>query len=262
VISTKALRVTYRPSRIEAISDVSVEIPQRTTTCIVGPNAAGKTTLLKAIARLVEYDGAIFIEGRDISELGKALRRILAYTSHVSVNELLGVRVIDVLLTSRYPISRGLADSEEDLEGIYEVSRSLGIEHLLTRRIGELSSGELQRVVLASALVRRPRILLLDEPDSHLDVALKPWLSLYLKKLSEGSTVVLSTHDPIFAFHTCDYFIVLSHGKLLYSGPYEDLINNATFLEKAYGIGFTRVELGDRVVLLPLYSALKAHVGE
>lgn len=260
MISSKALKVVYRPLRIEAISNVSIEIPQRTTTCIIGPNASGKTTLLKAIARLVEYDGAIFVGGKEISELGKSLRKIMAYASQVSVNELLGVRVIDVLLTSRCPVSSGLADTKEDIESIYEVSRSLSIEHLLMRRISELSSGELQRVVLASALVRAPRILLLDEPDNHLDVALKPWLSRYLKKLSERTTVVLSTHDTIFAFYTCEHFIVLSRGKVFYSGSYEDLVNNAVFLENAYGVRFARVKLGDRVILLPSYGVLDAHV--
>lgn len=255
MISTRKLRVIYKPPGVEALSEVTVEIPKQTTTCIIGPNASGKTTLLKAIARLVEYEGAVFVEGKEVKELDKVLRRILAYTAPITISELLGVRVVDVLLTSRYPVSRGLADTDEDLSIIYEVAKTLNIEHLLTRKISELSSGELQRVVIASALVRTPRMLLLDEPDSHLDVSAKPWLSQYLRKLSEKCTVVLSTHDTLFAFYTCEYFVVLSRGKALYSGWYGDIINNITPLEKAYGVKFTKINLGSRVILLPLYDA-------
>lgn len=262
MIMIQGLRVIYKPTGIEALRNINVEIPGNTVTCIIGPNASGKTTLLKAIARLVEYDGKVFVENREISEWGKVLRKILAYSSYINVNELLGVRVIDVLISSRYPVSQGLADTEEDYKTVHWVARSLNIEHLLHRKLNELSSGERQRVILASALVRSPKILLLDEPDNHLDVASKPWLSHYLKELSERCTVVLSTHDVIFAFNTCNYFVVLSHGRLVYSGFSRDLLENAKFLEYAYGVKFTRIDIQNSSMLVPVYRILGTDINK
>ena len=262
MISTKALKVVYRPINVEALSDVTLEIPLQTTTCIVGPNASGKTTLLRALAGLVEYEGAVFIDGKEARELGKELRKILAYTAPFTTSDLLGVRVLDVLLTSRYPVSPGLVDREEDVSVIYKVAEALGVHRLLERRVNELSSGEAQRVLIAAALVREPRILLLDEPDSHLDVSTKPRLSQLLKELSEKCTVILSTHDPLFAFYTCKYFIVLSRGKVLYVGYLDDILENLAPLEKAFGVKFAKVNFNGVEVPVPLYSAHSAEPSE
>lgn len=255
MISIKSLRVFYKQLGIEALQGISLELPANNVTCVMGPNASGKTTLLKAIAGMLNYEGTIYIDGKEIRNYMNYLRKILSYAGNIeSSADYLGARVIDVLLASRYPVARGFSDTKEDLEEIHRVSRILNIEHLLHRKLSELSSGELQRVVIASALVKNPRILLLDEPDNHLDVAGKLWLSKYLKKLSETLTIVVSTHDVVFAFHTCDYFIVLSSGKLLYHGWRDDLIQNKDHVEQAYKTPFIKVEANGKFVLIPLYE--------
>jgi len=86
---------------------------------------------------------------------------------------------------------------KRDVEEVLEVARETGVVNLLNRSLRELSAGELQRIVLAAALVRKPKILLLDEPDSHLDVKWKTWLSRYLKELSKPIDIILSTHDTV-----------------------------------------------------------------
>lgn len=256
MISIKSIKVSYNPPGIEALKEVSLEIPINNVTCIVGPNASGKTTLLKAIAGMINYEGVIYIDGKDVRSYISHLRKILSYAGGIeSSADYLGARVIDVLLASRYPVARGFADTNEDLEEVRRVSRMLNIDHLLHRRLNELSSGELQRVVLASALVKNPRILLLDEPDNHLDVAGRSWLSKYLRKLSEALTIITSTHDIVFAFHACNYFVVLSSGRILYHGWYEDLIQNKNYIEKAYKVPFIKVEANGKPILIPLYEA-------
>lgn len=254
MISTKDLRVRYEPSNIEALKDVNVIIPSYTVTCVMGPNASGKTTLLRAIANIVEYEGGVLVDGKDSRTLSKTLRRILSYARVIETGvDYLGARVLDILLASRYPVSRGLFDTSEDINEVLNVSRELRIDHLLNRRIGELSSGELQRVILAAALVKKPKIILFDEPDAHIDAVGKTFLSRHMRRLSSESTVIISTHDVVFGFYTCNYFIVMSSGTILFQGWIRDLVTNPEPLERAYGVSFRRVEVDNRPVMIPVY---------
>jgi len=256
VISARNVTVTYRRNNIVALRDVNIEVPSETVTCILGPNASGKTTLLKTIAQLLNYSGVVEINGRDAKSIIRELRRILSYSSTIEEQDLLGVTVLDVLVYSRYPVSRGFFTSEDDIKRVYEIAEKLGLKGLLSRRLSELSAGELQRVVLAAALVKDPRILLLDEPDSHLDVYSKIWLSNFLREISSQVTIVLSTHDPIFASITCDYFIVLSRGEVVFTGSRGELLKNTGILESVYNVSFTSISLGELHILLPLNQSI------
>jgi len=252
VISIKSLSVRYKRSGVVALRDVSIDIPSNKVTCILGPNASGKTTLLKAIAQLISYDGVVEVNGRDARGIISELRRMLSYSSTLEELDLLGVTVLDVLVYSRYPASRGFFTSEEDLRRVSEVCERLGLSDLVSRRLGELSAGELQKVVLAAALVKDPKVLLLDEPDSHLDVYSKTWLSSFLREISSRVTIVLSTHDPLFASMTCDYYIVLSRGRVVFTGFHDELLRDTSVLESVYNVSFTSISIGGLRVLLPL----------
>ncbi|MEM4717657.1 MAG: ABC transporter ATP-binding protein [Desulfurococcaceae archaeon] len=254
MITTRNLLVKYKPSNIEALKDVNITIPSNVITCIIGPNASGKTTLLKAIANIVDYDGSVLIDGDDTRDLLNTLRKTLSYTRVIDSGvDYLGARVIDVLLASRYPVSKGFCDTSEDIQEVKKAAEELGIEHLLNRRIGELSSGELQRVVITTALVRRPRIMLFDELDAHIDAVGKTFLSRYMRKLSKESTIIISTHDVVFGFYTCDYFIVMSSGHVIFQGWIDDLVNKPEPLEKAYGVPFRKINVDSRAIMIPLY---------
>ncbi|MGC8983016.1 MAG: ABC transporter ATP-binding protein [Desulfurococcaceae archaeon] len=258
MIEVSRLRVVYKPPGIEALREVTVEVPSGTVTCILGPNASGKTTLLKAIAALVDYEGSVLVGGLEAREAAKQLRKVLSYAQSLDASaDYLGTRVVQVLLTSRYPVSSGFADTRRDLEEVLEVAEVLGISHLLERRLGELSSGELQKVVLAAALVKKPKYLLLDEPDSHLDAAYKSWLAGFLKKLArEGKTVVATTHDVLFASAACDNVVVLSRGSVVCSGSAGEVFGEGrACLEKAFGVGFSTAVVGGRLVAIPVYSS-------
>ncbi|MEM3346183.1 MAG: ABC transporter ATP-binding protein [Desulfurococcaceae archaeon] len=258
MISLRRVKVVYYPPGVEAVKEATLDIPEKAVTCIVGPNASGKTSLLKAISALVKYEGGVYIDGKEARSIVKLLRRILSYACSLSTSaDYLGARVLDVLLFSRYPVSKGFMDSREDIEEVYRVSKLLSIEHLLYRRLGELSSGEFQRVLLAAALVKNPRILLLDEPDAHLDPAFKAWLSEFLRGISSEKTVVLTTHDTTFASSVCDYVVVMSEGRVIYTGTMGDLAEKIEYLEKAYKVSFSVVQLGDRRVLVPNYVVVR-----
>lgn len=255
MIETRGLTVIYRPGNIEALKNINTEIPLNTIVCIIGPNASGKTTLLKSIAGLIEYNGEVYINGVNTRKMSRELKRILAYVSILdSTSGYLGARVIDLLITSRYPLSNSFYDSKRDLKEVLEIARETGVVNLLNRSLRELSAGEIQRIVLTAALVRKPKILLLDEPDSHLDVKWKTWLSRYLKELSKTYSIIMSTHDTIFASNTCEYFLVLKNGELLFDGWKHELYKNKSIIEKAYGVEYSIVEVNNSQILVPLYS--------
>ncbi|MEM4825214.1 MAG: ABC transporter ATP-binding protein, partial [Desulfurococcaceae archaeon] len=242
MIEVKDLRVVYRPWNIEALKGIYLSIPRNKVICVLGPNASGKTTLLKSIANLIDYEGVILIDKVNTRKLGKLFRKMISYTSSIEKTRFLGVSVLDALLISRYPVSKGFIDTREDYEEVKRIAKELGITHLLRRRIDELSSGELQKVVLAMALVKKPSTLLLDEPDNHLDIGMKPFLSRFLRRISSELTVILSTHDPLFATHVCDYYILLHNGVVKFMGTHEDLVKNTKILEEVFGVGFELIE--------------------
>ncbi|MEZ0393826.1 MAG: ABC transporter ATP-binding protein [Desulfurococcaceae archaeon] len=251
----RGLRVRYRGG-VEALSGISIELPDRGVVCVVGPNASGKTTLLRALAGLIDYEGEILYDGNDARALGRrALSKLLALVRAEELAGASGVTVLDLLLTSRYPVSRGFfLETEEDLEAARLAARSVGIAHLLRRRLGELSSGELQRVAIAAALARRPRYLLLDEPDAHLDAGAKSEASALLRRVGGESLVVAATHDTVFAFNTCDHFVVLRRGRMAFWGTKEEAISRPEAFEEAFGISFAVLDVGPSSVLVPVYG--------
>jgi iron complex transport system ATP-binding protein len=255
VIATRDLTVTYRPGLSPALVNVNIEIESNTVTCIIGPNASGKTTLMKAIAGIIEYRGRVLIGGKDARGLGRELHKIVAYASLVdTARSAMASRVVHFLLSSLYPVKRGFWDRSEDLDLIIKAAKRVGVEHLLDRRLDELSAGELQRVVLAGALVREPKVILLDEPDAHLDVAGKAWLSSYLKSLSKDHTIVISTHDVLYALNTCTHYVLLNSGRVVFEGARESLVNNKELLEEVYGVSFEVVDINGRRLLIARYA--------
>lgn len=241
-----------------SLDDISLDIPDRKVTCVLGPNGSGKTTLLKILGGLLEAKGAIFINGslEPVSSRG-VLRNLSAYSGFpIFVDVLMDMKIIEILLTSRYNVSKTFFDSAHDHNMAKAVSEELGISHLLDRKPNEISGGELQKVLIGLAMMKRPRYYLLDEPDAHIDTGFKPELSKIIKKLSQEATVIIATHDSLFAQFTCDYFIIMKDGEILFKGSKKDLLSSLDVLEKSFGVKFVRVyieEIG--LTAIPVYNS-------
>lgn len=240
---------------IIAVKGLSIVIEKNKVTCIMGPNGAGKTTLLKTIAKMTSYDGTIYIDGRELSKYPlRVISRLISYVSQIDVVDILSLTVREALLTARYPVSKAFFETREDLRVVEKISRELQIEHLLDRRLGELSSGELQRVILGLGLVKRPKYLLLDEPDSHMDLSYKAHLIHWIRKWSKYSNIILTTHDIMFGFDIGEFFIILHEGVPVFTGDRNKLLDNYGILEKIYGVKIAKVRLFDKIRLIPLYE--------
>lgn len=220
------------------LTDVSMAAPSGRITGLLGPNGAGKSTLLAAMLGLVPAEGRITFDGHDLPNMSRRARaRMLAYVEQsASTEERLTVQ--DVVALGRIPFEAAwqAAPSPEDADIIARAMQEAGVASFARRRFATLSGGEQQRVQLARALAQQPRLLLLDEPTSHLDIqAQLQLLTLLRRKADAGVTVLIALHDLNLAARFCDHLVVLSQGRLAASGTPPDILNPA-LLRDVYGV--------------------------
>lgn len=213
--------VSHSFGSTRALDDVSLEIPAGEFVSILGPSGCGKTTLMRVIAGLQEPDGGrIVVDGRDITSLAPERRPTNlvfqrgALFPHMTVAQNIG-----------YPLRRRRADRDEVRERVAEMLALVRLEELGDRRPSELSGGQAQRVALARSLCAGPKILLLDEPLSALDLKLRKALQLDLRALQKRlrTTFVLVTHDQEEALTVSDRVIVLNAGRVSQIGTPRDI---------------------------------------
>lgn len=248
--------VSFCYDSVPALSDVSLRLEPGKVTCIIGPNGAGKSTLLKVIASILSpHRGAVYIDGKDYRLYNpKELAKLIAYEEpHISRE--LPMTVLDFLLTARYPHQGVLhyTESLEDLKIVDAVAKDLNVSHLLGRRLDQLSSGELQRVTISHALIKRPKVLLLDEPSAFLDIKHKFEIMEYVKRYTvrEGLVTVVALHDLYFASLYCDFVVVLDRGRVVQMGGPQEVLTSKV-MESVYGVDVEVVRMDNgSVVVVP-----------
>jgi len=243
MIAVENLCFAYGKRRV--LRDVSFTAPAGQCVGILGNNGAGKSTLVTCINRLrAPASGRVLIDGKAVADMGRReLAQTVAYMAQK--NEMSGLTVFDCVLLGRKPYLNW-GTGREDLELCAAALRRVGLEELQLRRIGELSGGELQKVMLARALVQRPKVLLLDEPTSSLDPRGQyEMLSLVRRTAREqGFTVLLVLHDLNLALRYCDWFYFLKDGTgYRYGGPE---IVDAETIRAVYGVSAQVLELDGR----------------
>ena len=198
------------------LENVSIRIPEGKLTVIIGKNGSGKSTLLKLIAGMyAPQRGSIEVLGKDLKSLSISERaRLIGFLtqSHYPV---FPFTVEDVVLTGRASYVFSTPREIDRLESRRAISQ-MGIEELRTRPYSELSAGEQQLVMIARVLAQKAKVLLLDEPTSHLDLPNQVRLLNIVKDLvASGLTVVLVIHDPNMGFMYGDDFIFMKNGIIL-----------------------------------------------
>ena len=204
----------------ERLAPSDLDVDDGTLVCLIGPNGSGKTSLLHALARINGADGAIRIHGQDPDRLAPDDRkRLLSF--------LPASREIAWPLSGRDLISLGLPSGGES-GWLDAIGDALELAPLLDRRIDRLSTGERSRVLIARALVSRPRLVLLDEPAANLDPSWQLRLMDLLKRLAAGGqSVIAAMHDLDLAARYADRLVLMEKGRiaaegepaLLVSGP-------------------------------------------
>jgi len=236
----------------EVLNGLSLTAPAGSITAILGPNGVGKTTLLGiALGWLRPESGAVSLFGEPLSLLSR--RQIGRTVALVPQSEYIpfDFTVAEYALLGRSPYLRPLEMPKSvDLELVYAVLEETGIAHLADRSVAELSAGERQLMLLARALVQQPKMLILDEPSSHLDLANKQRLLRVLtRRIDAGLSALLTSHDPSFAAALATTVCLLEGGRVLSSGaPLETLTPEN--LERTYGVPVdVRVLDGEPIVI-------------
>jgi len=205
---------------------------------VIGPNASGKTTLVRLLSKVCEpQQGEIRLAGAPLSGLGRrALARQVAVVQQ-DVAPAFPVTVEELCLMGRHPHAEGrFFEGPDDMRKVREAMTLAGVLELRGAPFETLSGGERQRAVLARALAQEPRLLLLDEPTSHLDLRHQREMVGLLRRLNRdrGTTIVLVSHDLNLAGEVADRLLLLARGRVVKLGSPAAVLDEAT-LESAYG---------------------------
>ena len=211
--------------------EVSVEIPDGAFTVIVGPNACGKSTLLKSLTRLLQpVRGSVLLDGESLHRLPtKHVAREVGLLPQGPVAPD-GIRVIDLVSRGRYPHQRLFSPwSPEDEAAVAEAMDATGVRHLSGRLVDELSGGQRQRVWMAVALAQQTPILLLDEPTTYLDLSHQVELLELCRALNRtaGTTLVAVLHDLNQAARYADHIVAMKDGAVVSSGRSDEVITES-----------------------------------
>ena len=233
-----AQNLSYEIQAETLLEGVDLHADQGQLVGLIGPNGAGKSTLLRAISGILNYrEGTVRLDGEDLKSLssrdiaaGLALVPQIAPYTH-------GFTSMELVLMGRYPhLGRFQIEGKEDDRIARDSMRLTRTEQFADRTLDTLSGGERQRVFVSRALAQQPRVLLLDEPTSNLDVLhqLKVF-DLVRQLIDDGLTAVAAIHDLNMAARYCDRLVLLKNGQVLAEGSPEEVLVPET-IQSAFGV--------------------------
>ncbi len=231
-----------RRGRPFALTDLSFDVAEGEILGVLGPNSAGKTTVIRLLTKLVTpARGTIAVAGTPLDAMTRAelARQIAVVPQDVPAG--LPFTVEQLVLMGRYPHApRRFFETAEDVAIARAAMAATGVVDLADTPVGMLSGGERQRVVLARALAQRPRVLILDEPTAHLDLRYQVECVALLRRVNheQGTTVVLVSHDLNLAGELCDRLLLLAEGRMARLGTPAEVLEE-TLLASVYGCAVT-----------------------
>lgn len=212
-----------------ALKEISFRVENRELVGVIGPNGSGKTTLIKVVTKIMKpVHGKVLLEEQPLDTLSfRELAQRIAVVGRLGDFDL-KIRVEDLVLLGRIPHRRhfALLEKSADLDISREAMRLTGILELKERTVESLSSGERQLVFIARALAQEPKLLLLDEPTSHLDITHQIRVMDLIRALNreKGLTVLVALHDLNLASQYCDRLLLLDKGAVRKDGAPKDVL--------------------------------------
>ena len=221
-----------------AVKDVSYEIGAGKLIGLIGPNGCGKTTMMRCINLMHKTSsGDILIDGESV--LTKTPAQIARIVSNVpaELKASFGLTVFETVMLGRYPYLQNVWwETDEDETLVEDTLKKFGVDHLKNRPLNMLSSGERQRVLIAKAYVQEPRLMLVDEPTSHLDMKYKLEVMEYLQYMvKKDMSILVAEHDISLMARYCDLCIIMKKGEVVAFGDPKEVITSK-LIEDVYEV--------------------------
>ncbi len=237
ILRVRHLGYSYSASSFKALNDVNFSISKGEIVGIIGPNGSGKTTMVKSISSILQYEGSVKIEDKEVKDYSrKKLARILGVVAQEFLPSY-NMSTTEVVELGRIPYTTIWGQiTNEDKRAVEMAFESLEISHLKDRMFYSLSGGERQMVYVAKVFAQEPKILVLDEATAHLDIGHTEHLLKKIMKLSRenGKTVIATFHDINQAAAFSDRIMVMKDGNIVADGTPEDVLKEE-IIYKVYG---------------------------
>ncbi|MCT0050244.1 ABC transporter ATP-binding protein [Lactococcus lactis] len=236
----KNINVSYGKEQV--LKNVTLSIEKGKTTAIIGVNGSGKSTILKALGRLIKSDGQVIFDNQPLSQhSNREISRILALLPQ-SITAPADITVYELVSLGRFPHQKLMQQrlSKEDILFIEELMRETKIWDIRESKISELSGGQKQRVFITMILAQDSEIILLDEPTTYLDLAHQLDILCLLKDLAtkRNKTIVYVIHDLNHAARFADNLVLVKDGEVVEEGTVDELFTQKT-LKECFGLDVT-----------------------
>jgi iron complex transport system ATP-binding protein len=232
MIEIKNLSVRY--GDFYALDHITLDIPRGSWTCLVGPNGAGKTTFLRTLLGNKAYDGSITI---DSLEVYKNLRNVAFVPQRPEIPA--GMDVAEYVMLGRARLDGWGRESRTSRRLVQQILEQMQLSGMRHQLVTQLSGGEMQRVLIARALVQEPELMILDEPTSALDLHHQISTLNHIEGMQKsGVTIVSTMHDITLGAMYAERIVIMQSGKVLLDGPANDVIHS-TQLKSAFDDAIT-----------------------
>ncbi|MDR1256961.1 MAG: ABC transporter ATP-binding protein [Spirochaetaceae bacterium] len=252
MVNVRNLRFSYRNDR-EILGKIRFDADEGQRIAVLGNNGAGKSTLIKCLNRILRpCGGTVRVNGADVRMMkSNDVARLMAYVAQHNTAE--QFTVFDTVLLGRKPYIK-FEPNSADIEIVETVLRRCGLEKYALRYIDELSGGERQKVMLARALVQQPRVLLLDEPTSSLDLRNQYEVFEMVREISrrDKMAVIIVIHDLNLALRYCDRFMLIKDGGIFAYGGID--VMTPENIGSVYGVSVAIENVRGVAVVVPLIT--------
>ncbi len=246
MIKISNLTFSYTSQNQNILNKINITFNENEFAVILGPNGSGKTTLIKLMARFIKpVQGELYLRGIPYNRIStKEFYKKISYVPQKFFS-IYPYTVFETVLMGRSLNFSLLGfEHESDIEKVELVLEELNLSHLAKKKISEISGGELQKVIIARAIVQDSEVILLDEPNTHLDVKHQIQIFELLKSLKKsGKSIIAVSHDINLASFYADRIILLKNGTIHYDGSIDEILKE-DIIEEIF-------EIENRVVIDP-----------